>query len=205
MSSRRTRRAIQLRVTPRQEYDQLPIRQRVRILHRVTIPQEMAHGRSNRAACGIRQRPVRQEHRAHPSAGAIPNPCSIRRAFPRMGIPKSRSRIMFQPSSSTARCSRPAESVWMAAPQIGGILRLQRRYLRQCRLPTAKPMHPRARPHGLIRPVRWNSALRSTQSPRKAVAQKSRRRRLSHIRLLFPQLLPNGRAGNRLPHLLWAA
>ena len=175
------------------------------IPHRSAIPQEMARGHSNRVAHRIRRRPVRQERSARPSAGAIPSPCSRRRAFPRMEIPRSRSRIMFQPSSPAARCSRPAESVWMAAPQIGSIPHLQRRYLRQRRLPTAKLVRPHVRPRGLMRHVRQNNALRSAQFPRKAAAQKSRYRRLAHIRLLFPQLLPNGRAGNRLPQLLWAA
>ena len=188
-----------------QENSQLPIRQRAFILLRSAIPQEQAHGRSNQAVRRMRQRPVRQERSARPSAGAIPSPCSRRRAFPRMEIPRSRSRIMFQPSSPAARCSRPAESVWMAAPQIGSIPHLQRRYLRQRRLPTAKLVRLRARPRGLMRHVRQNNALRSAQFPRKAAAQKSRYRRLAHIRLLFPQLLPNGRAGNRLPQLLWAA
>ena len=165
----------------------------------------MARGHSNRVAHRIRRRPVRQERSARPSADAIPNPCSRQRAFPQMETPRSRSRIMLLPSNPTARRSRPAERAWMAAPQIGSIPHLQRRYLRQRRLPTAKLVHPRARPRGLIRPARRNSALRSAQFPRKAAAQKSRYRRLAHIRLLFPQLLPNGRAGNRLPQLLWAA
>ena len=188
-----------------QENSQLPVRQMFRVLHRPAIPQELVRGRSNRAARRIRQRPVRQERSARPSADAIPIPCSRRRAFPRMGIPRSRSRIMFQPSSPVARCSRPAESVWMAAPQIGSILRPRRRYPRQHRLQTAKLVHLRARPRGLIRRVKRSSTLRSAQFPHKAAAQKSRYRRLAHKLLLFPQLLPNGRAGNRLPHLLWAA
>ena len=158
-------------------------------------------GRSNRAVRRMRQRPVRQEHSARPSAGAIPSLCSRRHAFPRMGIPRSRSRIMFQPSSPAARCSRPAEPAWMAALQIGSILHPQCRHLRQRRLPTAKPVHPRARPRGLMRHVRQNSALRSAQFPHKAAAQKSHRK-LLRIRL---PLLPNGRAGNRRPRLLWAA
>ena len=175
------------------------------ILHRSAIPQELVRGRSNRAVRRIRQRPVQQEHSARPSAGVIPSPCSRRRAFPRMKTPRSRSRTMFQPSSPAARCSRPAESVWMAAPQIGSILHPQRRYPRQRRLPTAKLVRLRARPRGLMRHVRQNSALRSAQFPHKAAAQKSRYRRLAHKLLPFPPLLPNGRAGNRPPRLLWAA
>lgn len=175
------------------------------ILHRPAIAQELVRGRSNRAARRIRQYPVQQEHSARLSADAIPSLCSRQRAFPQMGIPRSRSRTMFLPSSPAARCSRPAESVWMAAPQIGSIPHPRRRYPRQRRLPTAKPVHPRARPRGLMQRVQQNSELRSAQFPRKAVAQRSQHRRLSHIRLLFPQLLPNGRAGNRLPQLLWAA
>lgn len=175
------------------------------ILHRSAIPQELVRGRSNRAVRRIRQRPVRQEHSTHPSAGVIPSLCSRQRAFPRMETPRSRSRTTFLPSSPAARCSRPAESVWMAAPQIGSILHPQCRHLRQHRLPTAKLVRLRARPRGLMRHVRQNSALRSAQFPCKAAAQKSRYRRLAHIRLLFPPLLPNGRAGNRPPQLLWAA
>ena len=162
-------------------------------------------GRSNRAVRRIRQRPVRQEHSARLSADAIPSPCSRRRAFPRMEIPRSRSRIMFQPSSPAARCSRPAESVWMAAPQIGSIPHPQRRYPRQYHLPTAKLVRLRARPRGLMRHVRQNSALRSARFPHKAAAQKSRYHRLAHKLLLFPPLLPNGRAGNRPPRLPQAA
>ena len=175
------------------------------IPHRPAIAQELVRGRSNRAVRRIRQRPVQQEHSARPSAGAIPSPCSRRRAFPRMEIPRSRSRIMFQPSSPAARCSRPAESVWMAAPQIGSIPHPQRQYLRQRRLPTAKLVRPHVRPRGLMQRVRQNSTLRSAQFPRKAAAQKSRYRRLAHKLLLFPPLLPNGRAGNRLPLLPQAA
>ena len=93
----------------------------------------------------------------------------------------------------------------MAAPQIGSIPHPQCRHLRQRRLPTAKLVRLRARPRGLMRHVRQNSALRSAQFPHKAAAQKSRYRRLAHKLLLFPPLLPNGRAGNRLPQLLWAA
>lgn len=89
----------------------------------------------------------------------------------------------------------------MTALQIGSILRLQRRYLRQCRLPTAKLVRLRARPRGLMQRVRQNSTLRSAQFPRKAAAQKSHRK-LLRIRL---PLLPNGRAGNWRPRLLWAA
>ena len=189
----------------RQENSQFPIRQRAFVLLRTAIPQEMARGRSNRAVRRIRQRPVQQEHSARPSAGVIPSPCSRRRAFPRMETPRSRSRTTFLPSSPAARCSRPAEPVWMAAPQIGSILHPQCRHLRQRRLPIAKLAHPHARPRGLIRPARRNSALRSAQFPHKAAAQKSRYRRLAHKLLLFPPLLPNGRAGNRRPRLLWAA
>lgn len=163
------------------------------------------HGRSNQAVRRIRQRPVRQERSARPSAGVIPSPCSRRRAFPRMEIPRSHSRIMFLPSSPAARRSRPVEPAWMAAPQLGSILHPRRRYLRQRRLPTAKLVRLRARPRGLMRHVRQNSALRSAQFPHKAAAQKSRYRRLAHKLLLFPPLLPNGRAGNRRPRLLWAA
>ena len=169
------------------------------ILHPPAIPQELVRGRSNRAVRRIRPRPARQECSARLSAGAIPNPCSRRPAFPRMEIPRSHSRIMFLPSSPAAQCSRPAEPVWMAAPQIGSIR------LPQHRLPTAKPVRLRARPRGLMRHVRQNSALRSAQFPHKAAAQKSRYRRLAHKLLLFPPLLPNGRAGNRRPRLLWAA
>ena len=93
----------------------------------------------------------------------------------------------------------------MAAPQIGSIPHPQHRYLRQRRLPTAKLVHLRARPRGLMQRVRQNSTLRSAQFPRKAAAQKSRYRRLAHKLLLFPPLLPNGRAGNRLPLLPQAA
>lgn len=175
------------------------------ILYRPAIPQELVRGRSNRAARRIRRRPVQQEHSARPSADAIPSPCSRRHAFPRMETPRSRSRTMFLPSSPAARCSRPAESVWMAAPQIGSILHPQCRHLRQRRLPTAKLVRLRARPRGLMQRVQQNSVLRSVQFPHKAAAQKSRYRRLAHKLLLFPPLLPNGRAGNRRPRLLWAA
>ena len=175
------------------------------ILYRPAIPQELVRGRSNRAVRRIRQRPVQQEHSARPSADAIPSPCSRRRAFPRMETPRSHSRTMCPRSRPAARCSRPAESVWMAAPQIGSILHPQCRHLRQRRLPTAKLVRLRARPRGLMRHVRQNSALRSAQFPHKAAAQKSRYRRLAHKLLLFPPLLPNGRAGNRRPRLLWAA
>ena len=185
----------------RQENSQLPIRQMPPILHRSAIPQELVRGRSNRAARRIRQSPVQQERSARPSAGAIPSPCSRRRAFPRMETPRSRSRTMFLPSSPAARCSHPAEPAWMAALQIGSILHPQCRHLRQHHLPTAKLVRLRARPRGLMRHVRQNSTLRSAQSPRKAAAQKSHRK-LLRIRL---PLLPNGRAGNRRPRLLWAA
>ena len=189
----------------RQENSQLPIRQMPPILHRSAIPQELVRGRSNRAVRRIRQRPVQQEHSARPSADVIPSRCSRRRAFPRMEIPRSRSRTMFLPSSPAARCSRPAEPAWMAALQTGSLPHPQRRYLRQRRLPTAKLVCLRARPRGLMQRVRQNSALRSAQFPHKAAAQKSRYRRLAHKLLLFPPLLPNGRAGNRRPRLLWAA
>ena len=194
-----------LHQTVRQENSQLPIRQRTFVLLQAAIPQELVRGHSNRVARRIRQYPVQQEHSARPSADAIPSPCSRRRAFPRMETPRSRSRTMFLPSSPAARCSRPAESAWMAAPQIGSIPHPQHRYLRQRRLPTAKLVRPHVRPRGLMRHVRQNSALRSAQFPHKAAAQKSRYRRLAHKLLLFPPLLPNGRAGNRLPQLLWAA
>ena len=193
------------RQTVRQENGQLPIWQRLPVPRRPAILLEMVRGRSNRAARRIRQRPVQQERSARPSAGAILSLCSRRRAFPRMEIPRSRSRIMFLPSNPTARRSCPAEHAWMATPQIGSILCPQRRYLRQRRLPTAKLVHLRVRPRGLMQRVRQNSALRSAQFPHKAAAQKSRYRRLAHKLLLFPPLLPNGRAGNRLPQLLWAA
>ena len=170
------------------------------VLHRSAIPQEMARGHSNRVAHRIRRRPVRQERSARPSADAIPSLCSRRRAFPRMETPRSRSRTTFLPSSPAARCSRPAESVWMAAPQLGSILHPQRRYLRQRRLPTAKLVPLRARPRGLIRRVKRSSTLCSAQFPPQAAAQKSRYRRLAHkLPLVF---LPNGRAENRQ---LWAA
>ena len=175
------------------------------IPHRSAIPQEMARGHSNRVAHRIRRRPVRQERSARPSADAIPSLCSRRRAFPRIETPRSHSRTMFLPSSPAARCSRPAEPAWMAALQIGSLPHPQRRYLRHHHLPTAKLVRLRARPRGLMRRVRQNSALRSAQFPHKAAAQKSRYRRLAHKLLLFPPLLPNGRAGNRLPQLLWAA
>ena len=189
----------------RQENSQLPIRQRAFVLLRTAIPQEMARGRSNQTARRIRRCPVRQERSARPSADAIPSPCSRRRAFPRMETPRSRSRTMFQPSSPAARRSHPAEPAWMAAPQLGSILHPRRRYLRQRRLPTAKLVPLRARPRGLIRRVKRSSTLCSAQFPPQAAAQKSRYRRLAHKLLLFPPLLPNGRAGNRRPQLLWAA
>ena len=175
------------------------------IPHPPAIPQELVRGRSNQVARRIRQSPVQQERSARPSADAIPSPCSRRHAFPRMETPRSRSRTMFLPSSPAARCSRPAEPAWMAALQIGSIPHPQRRYLRQRRLPTAKLVRPHVRPRGLMQRVRQNSALRSAQFPHKAAAQKSRYRRLAHKLLLFPPLLPNGRAGNRRPRLLWAA
>lgn len=92
----------------------------------------------------------------------------------------------------------------MAALQIGSILHPQCRHLRQHHLPTAKLVRLRARPRGLMRHVRQNSALRSAQFPRKAAAQKSHRK-LLRVSLPFPLHLPTGRAGNRLPQLLWAA
>ena len=141
------------------------------ILYRPMIPQEMAHDRSNRAVRRIRQHPVRQERSERLSAGVIPSRCSRQRAFPQMGIPKSRSRIMFLLSSPTAQHSRLAATAWRTASQIGSILRPQRRYLRQRRLPTTKLVHPRARPRGLMRRVRQNNALRSAQSQRKTAAQ----------------------------------
>ena len=184
----------------RQENSQLPIRQMPPVLHRSAIPQELVRGRSNQAVRRICQYPVRQERSARPSADAIPSPCSRRPAFPRMEIPRSRSRTMFLPSSPASRRSRPAESAWMAALQIGSILHPQCRYLRQRHLPTAKLVRLRARPRGLIRRVKRSSTLRSAQFPRKAAAQKSQCRRLSHtLPLVF---LPNGRAENRQ---LWAA
>ena len=170
-----------LRQTVRQENSQLPIRQMFPVPHRPAIPQELVRGRSNQAARRIRQYPVQQEHSARPSAGVIPSPCSRRHAFPQMETPRSRSRIMLLPSNPTVRRSRPAEHAWMATLQIGSILH-PRRHLRQRRLPSAKPVRPRARPRGLMLHVRRNSALRSAQFPRKAAAQK-----------------------NRLPRLLWAA
>jgi len=188
----------------RQENSQLPIRQMLPILHRSAIPQELVRGHSNRAVRRIRQRPVQQERSARPSADAIPSPCSRRHAFPRMETPRSRSRTMFQPSSPAARCSHPAEPAWMAAPQIGSIPHPQRRYPRQRRLPTAKLVRPHVRPRGLMQRVQQNSVLRSAQFPRKAAAQKSHRK-LLRVSLPFPLHLPTGRAGNRLPQLLWAA
>ena len=171
------------------------------IPHRPAIPQELVRGRSSRAARRIRQHPARQERSARPSAGVIPSLCSRRRAFPRMGTPRSHSRITFLPSSPAAQHNRLAATAWRTAPQIGSIPRPRRRYPRQRHLPTAKLAHLRARPRGLMRHIRRNSALRSAQFPRKAAAQKSHRK-LLRIRL---PLLPNGRAGNRLPQLLWAA
>ena len=174
------------------------------IPHRSAIPQEMARGHSNRVAHRIRRRPVRQERSARPSADAIPSLCSRRRAFPRMETPRSHSRTMCPRSRPAARCSRPAESVWMAAPQIGSIPHPQRRYLRQRRLPIAKLVRPHARPRGLMRHVKRSSTLRSAQFPRKAAAQKTHRK-LLRIRLPLPLHLPTGRAGNRRPRLLWAS
>ena len=167
------------------------------IPHPPAIPQELVRGRSNRAVRRIRQRPVQQERSARPSADAIPSLCSRRRAFPRMETPRSHSRTMCPRSRPAARCSRPAESVWMAAPHIGSIPHPHRRYLRQRRLPIAKLVRPHARPRGLMRHVKRSSTLRSAQFPRKAAAQKSHRK-LLRIRL---PLLPNGRAGNRPPRL----
>ena len=184
-----------------QENSQLPIRQMPPVLHRSAIPQELVRGRSNRAVRRIRQRPVRQERSARLSADAIPSLCSRRRAFPRMETPRSRSRTMFLPSSPAARCSRPAESVWMAAPQIGSIPHPQHRYLRQRRLPTAKLVHLRVRPRDLMLHVRRSSVFRSAQFPRKAAAQKSWHCRMVHMRLL-PLHLLIGRAEES--RLLWA-
>ena len=147
-------------------------------------------GRSNRAARRIRQRPVRQERSARPSADAIPSRCSKRRAFLRMAPPRSRSRIMFLRSSPAARRSRPAEPAWMVAPQLGSIRLPQRR------LPTAKLVCHRARPHGLMQRVRQNSALRSAQSLRRTAAQKSRYPRQRHsptAKLVHPRTRPRGR------------
>ena len=175
------------------------------IPHRPAIAQELVRGRSNRAARRIRQSPVQQERSARPSADVIPSRCSKRRAFLRMGIRKLPSRIMFLLSSPTARRSRPAEPAWMAALQIGSITHPQRRYLRQRHLPTAKLVHLRAQPRGLMQRLQQSNVLRSAQSPRKAAAQKSRRRRLLRIRLPLPLHLPTGRAGNRRPRLLWEA
>lgn len=177
--------------TVRQENNQ------ILIPHRPAIPQELVRGRSNRAACRMRQRPVWQERSARLSVGAIPSPRSRRRTFPRMELPRSRSRVMFLPSSPAARHSRPAEPAWRTAPQIGSIPHPQRRYLRQRRLPIAKLVHPHARPRGLMRRARQNSVFRSAQSPRKTAVQKSRRRKLLRIRLPLPLHLPTGRAGNR--------
>ena len=189
----------------RQENIQILIRQRAFVLLRTAIPQETAHGHNNRAVRRIRPRPARQECSAHPSAGVIPSPCSRQRAFPRMGIRKLPSRTMFLPSNPTVRHSRPAEPAWMAALQIASILRPQHRYLQQHHLPTEKLVRLRAQPRGLMRRVWQNSALRSAQFPLKTASQKSRRRRLLRIRLPLLPLLPTGRAGNRLPQLLWAA
>ena len=191
--------------TVQQENSRLPAPQRVRTPHHPAIPQELVRGHNNRAVRRTRQHPVQQEHSARPSADAIPSPCSRRRAFPRMGMPRSRSRTMFLPSNPTAQHSRPAEPAWMAALQIASILRPQHRYLQQHHLPTEKLVRLRAQPRGLMRRVWQNSALRSAQFPRKTAAQKSRRRRLLRIRLPLLPLLPTGRAGNRLPQLLWAA
>ena len=188
----------------RQENSQLPIRQMPPVLHRSAIPQELVRGHSNRVARRMRQHPVRQERSARPSADAIPSLCSRQRAFRQAGIPRSHSRTMCPRSSPAARCSRPAEPAWMAAPQIGSILHPQCRHLRQRRLPTAKLVRLRARPRGLMRRVRQNSAPHSAQFPRKAAAQKTHRR-LAHRLLPFPLHLPTGRAGNRLSQLLWAA
>ena len=175
------------------------------IPHPPAIPQELVRGRSNQAARRIRQYPVQQEHSARPSAGVIPSPCSRRRAFPRMGIPRSHSRTMCPRSRPAAARRNLALPVQTVALPIGSILHPQCRYLRYHHLPTAKLVRLRARPRGLMRHVRQNSALRSAQFPHKAAAQKSRYRRLAHKLLLFPPLLPNGRAGNRRPRLLWAA
>lgn len=112
-----------------------------------------------------------------------------------MGIRKLPSRTMFLPSNPTVRHSRPAERAWMAALQIGSITRPQRRYLRQRRLPTAKLVHPRVRPRGLMQRIRQNSALRSAQFPRRTAAQKSRYPRQRHsptAKLVHPHARPRG-------------
>ena len=188
------------RIAAHRQFPHKTVRQEnslILILYRPAIPQELVRGRSNRAARRIRQRPVRQEHSARPSAGVIPSPCSRRRAFLRMETPRSRSRTMFQPSSPAARCSQAMEPAWMVAPQTGSILHPQCRHLRQRRLPTAKLVRPHVRPRGLMQRVRQNSALHSARFPRRTAAQKSRRRKLLRIRLPLPLHLPTGRAGNR--------
>ena len=190
-----------LHQTVRQERERFLTRRRAAALPQAAIPQEPVRSRRNRKSRRTRQRPVRQERSARPSADAIPSLCSRRRAFPRMETPRSHSRTMCPRSRPAARCSRPAESVWMAAPQIGSIPHPQRRYLRQRRLPIAKLVRPHARPRGLMRHVKRSSTLRSAQFPRKAAAQKTHRK-LLRIRL---PLLPNGRAGNRPPQFPQAA
>ena len=191
--------------TVQQENSRLPAPQRVRTPHHPAIPQELVRGHNNRAVRRTRQHPVRQERSAHPSADAIPSPYSRQRAFLRMAPPRLRSRTTFLPSNPTAWRSQATEPAWMAAPQIGSILHPQCRHLRQHRLPTAKLVHLRARPRGLMQRVRQDSTLRSAQFPHNAAAQKSRYRRLAHKLLPFPSFLPTGRAGKRLPQLLWAA
>ena len=166
--SRRTRRAIQLCVTPRQEYDQLPIRQRVRILRRVTIPQEMVRSHNTQAIREIRQRPVRQEHSAHPLAGAIPSLCSRQRAFLRMGIHRSHSNIAVLPCSPITRRNRPAESVRTVTPRIVSIPRPQHR------LSAIKPIRLRVRPRDQMRNIQRSSVPLSTRSPHRTAAWKSR-------------------------------
>lgn len=167
------------------------------IPHPPAIPQELVRGRSNQVARRIRQSPVQQERSARPSADAIPSPCSRQRAFPQMGIPRSRSKIMFLPSNLTVRHNQTAEPGWMAVPQIGSILHPQRRYLQQRHLPTAKLVRPHVRPRGLMQRVQRSNVLRSARFPRKAAAQKSRRRKLLRTRLPLLLHFPTGRAGNR--------
>ena len=131
----------------------------------------------------------------------IPSLCSRQRAFQQAEIPRLRSRTMCPHSKPAAARRNLARPVQTAVLPIGNAPHPQRRYLRQRRLPTTKLVRPHVRPRGLMRHVRQNSALRSAQFPHKAAAQKSHRK-LLRIRL---PLLPNGRAGNRLPQLLWAA
>ena len=198
MSSRRTRQTIQLCVTVRQEYGQLPTRQRARVLHRVAIPQEMVRSHSTQAVHGIHQRPVRQERSAHPSADAIRSLHSRQRTFLRMETPRSHSKITFLPASQMTRCSRPADARKVA-------LHSGSSPCPQCHPPTVKLIDLRARPRVLTQYVPQSSTLHSTQCLRKAAAQKGRRRRPAHILPLLLPFLLNGRAGNRLPRLPQAA